>query len=527
MKKQLLFGEDARKKLEQGVKKIAAAVKITLGPKGKNVVLERGAVTPLITNDGVTIAKDICLPDPFENLGAQIIKEVSIKTNDLAGDGTTTAMVLAESIITEGIKNLSSGAKSIILNQGIKKATNFVIDKLTTIAKPISSPDEIAQIATISACDKEVGALISDAMKIVGTDGIITVENSNNFKTELEVVKGFSFDKGYISPYMASPTGQETVLENPYILVTDKKISVVQEIINLLEPIMKENRSLLIIADSVEGEALATLALNSLRGTIKCVAVKAPEFGEVQKEILKDIASLTNASFITSDLAGNLSSVTLKDLGCASSVKITDSSTTIIGGNGTDEAISERISHIKSQLKNAVSPYEKTKLSERIARLSSGVAVIKVGGATEIELEEKKLRIEDALNATKAATLEGIVPGGGVALAKITPQLNDFIEQLSGDEKTGAKIILKAISAPLLQIAKNNEEEGGVILDKVLSNPNPNFGYNAFTGTYEDMLENGIIDPLKVTKTALTSASSVSTTLLTTEVIVVDKEDKE
>lgn len=526
MSKDILFGEDARKKLLSGVKKVASSIKITLGPKGKNVVLERGHSSPLITNDGVTIAKDITLSDPYENLGASIVKEVSIKTNDQAGDGTTTAMVLCEKLIAEGIKNLSSGASAIEINNGIKKATDFVIKELEQLSKPISSNEEIEQIATISASNPEIGKLISSAIELVGSSGVITIENGNNFKTELDVVKGLSFDKGYISPYMAEQGNSVTLLENPYILVTDKKITLIKDLLGVLEGVMKEGRSLLIIADDIDGEALTTLAVNNLRGIIKCVGVKAPDFGDNRKEILKDICVLTNASFITSELGRELESVNIADLGSAKVIKITDSKTTIIDGTGKKEDIDAKINNLKQEYKNCSSDYLKSKIEERIAKLTSGVAIIKVGAPTEIELEEKKLRIEDALNATKAGAEEGIVAGGGVALAKTSIRLKGFISSLSGDEKTGANIVLSAICEPLLQIAKNTDAKGEVILEKILSSPDPNFGYDASSCAFVDMIESGIIDPLKVTKSALLNATSVAKTLLTTEAIIVDKDEK-
>lgn len=527
MSKELLFGDEARKKLEQGVKKIASAVKVTLGPKGKNAVLARGFSLPLVTNDGVTIAKEIDLDDPFENLGASLIKEVSIKTNDYAGDGTTTATILAEKIITEGLKNLASGASPIELKTGIEKATQFVVDKLTEKSKQIVSHEEICQIASISAGDDEIGSLIGEAFNLVGKNGTISVEEGNSFKSELCLVKGMQLDKGYISPYMATNDEKmEVTLTNPFILICDKKITSIQELLPIIEPLAKTNSSLLIIADDVDGDALATIILNKMRGIFNCVAIKAPDFGDTRREILADIACLTGGTIISSEAGYDLSSASIDLLGKAKNIKITSSSTTIVGGEGNPEAIEERIAFLKTLKERSTSSYDQNKLAERIAKLSDGVAIIKVGSATEIEMKEKKLRIEDALNATKAASEEGIVAGGGVALLTITPLLKEFIEnQMHGDQKTGATIVLKALQAPIAQIATNNDEDSGVVINKILNQNNVNFGYDAKNNQYVDMLECGIIDPTKVTKSALISASSIAKTLLTTDVLVVDKND--
>lgn len=528
MSKNIIYGDEARKKLEQGVKKVASAIKVTLGPKGKNVVLERSFSSPLITNDGVTIAKEIELSDPFENLGASLVKEVSIKANDYAGDGTTTATILAESIITEGLRNLVSGTSPIHLKNGIEKATTFVENKLLEKSKPITNPEEITQIATISAGDEEIGKLIGEAFKLVGKDGIITTEEGTSFKTELCVVKGMELNKGYISPYMAAGNDKmEVVLENPFILITDKKITTIQELLNIIEPLAKNGSSLLIIADDVDGDALATLVLNKMRGIFNAVAIKAPDFGDNRKEILADIACLTGAEIISSELGLDLASASVDKLGKAKSVKITSSSTTIIDGGGDEHEIAKRTSNLKDKLKSATNSYDKEKLTSRIAKLSGGVAVIKVGSATEVELKEKKLRIEDALNATKAASEEGIVAGGGVALLSLTTDLENFIQTLKGDEKIGARIILKALKAPITQIAINNDADSGVIINTILNQENHNFGYDAYNNTYVDMLENGIIDPTKVTRSALNSASSIAKTLLTTDCLIVDNKDNE
>ena len=525
MAKQIKFGEDARRALESGVNQLAATVKITLGPKGRNVVLARKFGSPLITNDGVTIAKEIELEDAFENMGAQIVKEVSTKTNDVAGDGTTTAVVLAQEIIREGSKNVAAGANPIILKKGIDQGVEVAVEHLRSISKRIEGKKAIAQVASISASDEKVGELISEAMEKVGTEGVITVEESKTMKTELTVVEGMQFDRGYASPYMATNLEKmEAELDNPLILITDKKVSVIQELLPLLEQIVKTGRKLLIIAEDVEGEALTTLVLNKLRGTFTCVAVKAPGFGDRRKAMLEDIAILTGGRVITSELGLELKDATIDMLGSAKMVRVDKDNTTIVDGAGDSNAIKDRVSQIRTQLANTTSEYDKEKLQERIAKLAGGVAVINVGAATEIELKEKKLRIEDALSATRAAVEEGIVPGGGVALLSAIPELDKLIRNLSGDVKTGAMIVREVLKAPVMQIAQNAGVDGGVIVYKILKeNKNkPNFGYDALNDRYVDMVEAGILDPTKVTRSALQNAASVAGTLLTTESVVCD-----
>lgn len=525
MAKQIKFGEDARRALESGVNQLAATVKITLGPKGRNVVLARKFGSPLITNDGVTIAKEIELEDAFENMGAQIVKEVSTKTNDVAGDGTTTAVVLAQEIIKEGSKNVAAGANPIILKKGIDQGVEVAVEHLRSISKSIEGKKAIAQVASISASDEKVGELISEAMEKVGTEGVITVEESKTMKTELTVVEGMQFDRGYASPYMATNLEKmEAELDNPLILITDKKVSVIQELLPLLEQIVKTGRKLLIIAEDVEGEALTTLVLNKLRGTFTCVAVKAPGFGDRRKAMLEDIAILTGGRVITSELGLELKDATIDMLGSAKMVRVDKDNTTIVDGAGDSNAIKDRVSQIRTQLANTTSEYDKEKLQERIAKLAGGVAVINVGAATEIELKEKKLRIEDALSATRAAVEEGIVPGGGVALLSAIPELDKLIRNLIGDVKTGAMIVREVLKAPVMQIAQNAGVDGGVIVYKILKeNKNkPNFGYDALNDRYVDMVEAGILDPTKVTRSALQNAASVAGTLLTTESVVCD-----
>lgn len=525
MAKQIKFGEDARRALESGVNQLAATVKITLGPKGRNVVLARKFGSPLITNDGVTIAKEIELEDAFENMGAQIVKEVSTKTNDVAGDGTTTAVVLAQEIIKEGSKNVAAGANPIILKKGIDQGVEVAVEHLRSISKRIEGKKAIAQVASISASDEKVGELISEAMEKVGTEGVITVEESKTMKTELTVVEGMQFDRGYASPYMATNLEKmEAELDNPLILITDKKVSVIQELLPLLEQIVKTGRKLLIIAEDVEGEALTTLVLNKLRGTFTCVAVKAPGFGDRRKAMLEDIAILTGGRVITSELGLELKDATIDMLGSAKMVRVDKDNTTIVDGAGDSNAIKDRVSQIRTQLANTTSEYDKEKLQERIAKLAGGVAVINVGAATEIELKEKKLRIEDALSATRAAVEEGIVPGGGVALLSAIPELDKLIRKLIGDVKTGAMIVREVLKAPVMQIAQNAGVDGGVIVYKILKeNKNkPNFGYDALNDRYVDMVEAGILDPTKVTRSALQNAASVAGTLLTTESVVCD-----
>lgn len=523
MAKQILYGEEARKALEKGVNTLADTVKITLGPKGRNVVIDNKFSTPLVTNDGVTIAKSIDLQDPFMNMGAQIIKEVSTKTNDVAGDGTTTASLLAQSIIREGMKNTAAGANPMILRKGIDKAVNFVVDELQSVSKKIEDSKAIAQVASISAADETVGQFVSEAMEKVGKDGVITVEESKTMQTELEIVEGMQFDRGYCSPYMSTNMEKmEAQLDEPLILVTDKKISNIQEILPLLEEVVKSGRPLLIIAEDVEGEALSTLILNKLRGTFNCVAVKAPGFGDRRKAMLEDIAILTNATLVCDEMGIELKDAHLANLGTAKQVKVTKDDTTIVQGAGSSEEIAKRVASIRVQIQNTTSEYDKEKLQERLAKLAGGVAVINVGAATEVEMKEKKLRIEDALAATRAAVEEGIVAGGGTALAKVIPKLQKFVETLNGDEKTGASIIVRALEEPIRQIASNAGLDGGVILNKILENADPNFGFDALKNEYVNMINAGIIDPTKVTRSALQNASSVASTLLTTEALVAE-----
>ena len=527
MAKQILYGDEARKALERGVNTLADTVKITLGPKGRNVVLDKKYASPLITNDGVTIAKEIELEDPFENMGAQLIKEVSVKTNDVAGDGTTTAAVLAQAIIREGNKNFAAGANPIVLRKGIEKAVDVVVEELKKCSRPVKDSTAIAQVASISAGDEKVGELVSKAMEKVGKDGVITVEESKTTSTELSVVEGMQFDRGYLAAYMCTDMEKmEAVLENPLVMVTDKKISSVQEILPVLEQVAKSGEKLLIIADDIEGDALAMLVLNKIRGGLNSVAVKAPSFGDKRKAILEDIAILTGATLISSDLAMELKDATVDMLGRAKTVKVDKDNTTIVEGAGDKNQLAARIENIKMQLENQTSDYEKEKLQERLAKLAGGVAVIKVGAATEIEMKEKKLRIEDALSATKAATSEGVVAGGGVALIKTIPAIQKLVDSLVGDEKTGAQIILRAVEEPLRQISKNAGVDGGVIVNQVKQNNSASFGYNALTDEFVDMFDAGIIDPTKVTKSALVNAASVASTLLTTESLVTDLPEK-
>ena len=528
MAKLIKSGDDARRSLENGVNILANTVKVTLGPKGRNVVLDRKFQSPLITNDGVTIAKEIELNDPFENMGAQIIKEVSIKTNDVAGDGTTTAAVLAQAIISEGMRNFTAGANPIVLKKGIKKAVDVVVNSLKEQSKPVETEKEIEQVASISAGDESVGELISKAMQKVGKDGVITIEESKTMETELEVVEGMKFDRGYASSYMSTNIEKmEAVLENPLILITDKKISNIQEILPLLEQVVKTGQKLLIIADEVEGEALATLVINKLRGTFTCVAVKAPGFGDRRKALMEDIAILTGANVISEELGRKLNETALQDLGTAHQVVVTKDSTTIVKGGGDASQIKERIASIKAQIADTTSDYDREKLNERLAKLGGGVAVIKVGSATEIEMKEKKLRIEDALAATRAAVEEGIVAGGGVALLRTIPSVKKLVSKLEGDEKIGAQIIMNSLQAPIRQIAKNAGIDGGVVVDKIINSTDNSFGYDALNDKYLDMIEAGIIDPTKVTRSALQNAASVSSTLLTTECVITSEPEKD
>jgi chaperonin GroEL len=523
MAKQIKYGDDARKALETGVNVIADTVKITLGPKGRNVVLDKKYGAPLITNDGVTIAKEIELEDPFENMGAQLVKEVSTKTNDVAGDGTTTAMVLAQAIIREGLKNLAAGANPIILKKGISQAVDTAVEKIKSISKPVENKLAISQVASISAGDETIGKLIADAMEIVGKDGVITVEEGKSMTTELTTVEGMQFDRGYASAYMVTNTDKmEAVLDNPYILITDKKISSLQEILPIIEPIAQQGARLLIIAEDVEGDALASLIVNKLKGVLNCVAVKAPGFGDRRKAMLEDIAILTGGTVISSDLGYEFKDVTPDMLGKAAQVKVDKDNTTIIDGAGKAKDIKARVSSIKAQITETTSEYDKEKLQERLAKLAGGVAVINVGAATEVEMKEKKLRIEDALAATRAAVEEGIVPGGGVALLSTIPELTQLVANLSGDEKTGASIVLKAVEEPLRQIAKNAGLDGSVIVNNIVTAKKANYGYDALKNEYTDMVKSGIIDPTKVARSVLQNAASVAATLLTTESIVTD-----
>ena len=523
MAKQLKYGEEARKALQAGVNTLADTVKITIGPKGRNAVLEKKFGAPLITNDGVTIAKEIELEDSFENMGATLVREVATKTNDVAGDGTTTAVILAQAMIGEGLKNVAAGANPIILKKGISNAVAIAVNELKNISKPVKDKNAIGQVASISAGDEAVGAIISEAMEKVGKDGVITIEESKTMKTELTTVEGMQFDRGYASAYMVTNTDKmEAVLDSPVILITDKKISSIQEILPIVEPIAQQGMRLLIIAEEVEGDALAALVVNKLKGVFNCVAVKAPGFGDRRKAMLEDIAILTGGTVISSELGYEFKDVTTNMLGRATTVKVDKDNTTIVGGAGDAGAIEARKLAIKSQIEVTTSDYDREKLQERLAKLSGGVAVINVGAATEVEMKEKKLRIEDALNATKAAVQEGIVPGGGIALISTIKAVEKYAESLSGDEKTGAQIVLKAVEAPIKQIAANAGLDGAVILNEVLKANKANYGFNALTNEYVDMVESGIIDPTKVTRTALENAASVAGVFLTTESVIAD-----
>ena len=523
MAKQIAYGEDARKALMKGIDQLADTVKITLGPKGRNVVLDKKFGAPLITNDGVTIAKEIELEDPFENMGAQLVKEVSIKTNDIAGDGTTTATLLAQALIREGIKNVTAGANPMVLKKGIADAVNVAVEAVKKNSKQVSGTDDIARVATVSSQDEFIGKLIAEAMEKVTTDGVITVEESKTAETYSEVVEGMMFDRGYIAPYMVTDTDKMVAeLDNPLILITDKKISTTQEILPLLEQIVQMGKKLLIIAEDVEGEALTTLVLNKLRGTFTCVAVKAPGFGDRRKEMLQDIATLTGGTVITSDLGLELKDTTVDQLGTARQVKIEKENTIIVDGSGDKEAIKGRVAQIRQQIETTTSDFDREKLQERLAKLAGGVAVIKVGAATEVEMKEKKLRIEDALAATKAAVEEGIVAGGGIACMNAIPAVAEFVDTLEGDAKTGAKIVLKALEEPLRQIVANAGLEGSVICDNVKKANKVGYGFNALTEEYTDMVSAGIVDPTKVTRSALQNASSVAAMVLTTESLVTD-----
>lgn len=525
MAKQILFNEEARRSLERGVNALADAVKVTLGPKGRNVVLEKKFGAPTITNDGVTIARDIELEDPFENMGAQLVKEVSIKTNDVAGDGTTTATVLAQAMINEGMRNVAAGANPMVLKKGIKKAVDVLVDELKNVSQKVETKAAKAQVASISAADDEIGNLIADAMEKVGDDGVITVEESKTMETHLETVEGMQFDRGYISPYMATDADKmEAVLSNPYVFITDRKITMIADIMPVLEKVVQNGGELLIIAEDVEGEALATLVVNKLRGTFKAVAVKAPGFGDRRKAMLQDIATLTGATVISEEVGRKLDSASMADLGRAGQVRVTKELTTIVDGLGDKDAIAARVAQIRAQIPETASDFDKEKLQERLAKLAGGVAVIKVGAATEVELKDKKLRIEDALNATRAAVAEGIVAGGGTALLQVQPALAKI--KATGDEKTGVEIVKRAIEEPVRQIAYNAGLEGAVIVDTI-KRSRKGYGFNALTEEYVDMIEAGIVDPTKVTRSALQNAASIASMVLTTESIVADKPAKE
>ncbi|MDO5339214.1 MAG: chaperonin GroEL [Eubacteriales bacterium] len=526
MAKEIKYGIEARKALEEGVNKLANTVRVTIGPKGRNVVLDKSYGAPLITNDGVTIAKDIELEDAFENMGAQLVKEVAAKTNDVAGDGTTTATVLAQAMINEGMKNLAAGANPIVLRKGMKKATDCAVDAIAHMSEKVTGKDQIAKVAAISAGDEEVGQMVADAMEKVSNDGVITIEESKTMKTELDLVEGMQFDRGYISAYMATDMDKmEAVLDNPYILITDKKISNIQEILPVLEQIVQNGAKLLIIAEDVEGEALTTLIVNKLRGTFNVVAVKAPGYGDRRKEMLKDIAILTGGQVISEELGLELKDTTMDMLGRAKSVKVQKENTVIVDGEGAKEDIDARVAQIKAQLEETTSEFDKEKLQERLAKLAGGVAVIRVGAATETEMKEAKLRMEDALNATRAAVEEGVVSGGGSAYIHASKKVAELVKSLSGDEKIGAQIILKALEAPLFHIAYNAGLEGAVIINKVRESE-VGTGFDAYKEEYVNMIDAGILDPAKVTRSALQNATSVASTLLTTESVVANiKED--
>ena len=526
MAKEIVFSEDGRKALQAGIDSLANAVKVTLGPKGRNVVLDKKFGAPLITNDGVTIAKEIELDDPFENMGAQLVKEVATKTNDAAGDGTTTATVLAQALICEGMKNVAAGANPMIIKKGIAKAVDSAVEAIVGNSKKVSGSEDISRVATVSAGDEVIGNLIAEAMDKVSADGVITVEESKTAETYIEVVEGMQFDRGYITPYMATDTDKmEAVIDDALILITDKKISNIQEILPLLEQIIQSGKKLVIVAEDIEGEALSTLIVNKLRGTFVCVGVKAPGFGDRRKEMLRDIAILTGGEVITEELGLELKDTTLDQLGRAGQVKVGKENTIIVDGAGDKNEIAARIAQIKSQIETTTSDFDREKLQERLAKLSGGVAVLKVGAATEIEMKDKKLRIEDALSATKAAVEEGIVAGGGVALVGAIDAVDALLEKSTGDEKTGVSIVRKALEAPIRQIATNAGLEGSVIVDKILSSKKANYGFDFYNETYTDMLEAGIVDPTKVTRSALQNAASVASMVLTTEALVADKKE--
>ena len=526
MAKQIVYGEEARKALLSGIDQLANTVKVTLGPKGRNVVLGKKFGSPLITNDGVTIAKDVELEDAFENMGAQLVREVATKTNDIAGDGTTTATLLAQAIVHEGLKNVSAGANPMVMRKGMEKAVETAIETIKANSETIKGSDDIARVGAVSSGDESVGKLIAEAMDKVGSSGVITIEESKTAETGLEVVEGMQFDRGYISPYMVTDTDKmEAVIDDPYILITDKKISSIQEILPLLEQIVKTGKKLVIIAEDVEGDALATLLVNRLRGNFTCVCVKAPGFGDRRKEMLKDIAILTGGTYISSELNMNLPETQITDLGTARQIKVTKDNTVIVDGAGDANEIKARIAEIKNTISVTTSDYDKEKLQERLAKLSGGVAVIKVGAQTEVAMKEQKLRVEDALNATRAAVEEGIVAGGGTAYVNAIPAVEKLVAKLSGDEKTGAQIIARVLQAPIRQIAENAGVDGSIVYDKIRSSRKVGYGYNAYSETYCDMIPSGIVDPTKVTRTALENAASIASCVLTTESLVADKPD--
>ena len=526
MAKQILFGEEARKSLQRGVDQLADTVKVTLGPKGRNVVLDKKYGAPLITNDGVTIAKDIELDDPFENMGAQLVKEVATKTNDLAGDGTTTATVLAQAFVREGLKNLAAGANPMVMRKGMSKAVEAAVKAIAANSKKVNGTADIARVAAVSSGNEEIGTLIAEAMEKVSTDGVITVEESKTAETYSEVVEGMQFDRGYVTPYMVTDTEKmEAVLDDAVVLITDKKIAVIQDLLPLLEQIVKSGRKLLIIAEDIEGEALSTLIVNRLRGTFTCVAVKAPGFGDRRKEMLQDIAILTGGTVISEEVGLELKDATLEMLGQARQIKVNKETTTIVDGAGDSEAIKARVATIRAAIENTTSEFDREKLQERLAKLAGGVAVIKVGAATEIEMKEMKLRIEDALNATRAAVEEGIVAGGGTAYVNAIPEVAKLLDTVEGDEKTGVQIIMRGLEAPVKQIAENAGVDGSVVLERVKNSGKVNHGFDAYNETYVDMIEAGIVDPTKVNRSAIQNASSVASMLLTTESIVADKKE--
>ena len=526
MAKQIVYGEEARKALLSGIDQLANTVKVTLGPKGRNVVLGKKFGSPLITNDGVTIAKDVELEDAFENMGAQLVREVATKTNDIAGDGTTTATLLAQAIVHEGLKNVSAGANPMVMRKGMEKAVETAIETIKANSETIKGSDDIARVGAVSSGDESVGKLIAEAMDKGGSSGVITIEESKTAETGLEVVEGMQFDRGYISPYMVPDTDKmEAVIDDPYILITDRKISSIQEILPLLEQIVKTGKKLVIIAEDVEGDALATLLVNRLRGNFTCVCVKAPGFGDRRKEMLKDIAILTGGTYISSELNMNLPETQITDLGTARQIKVTKDNTVIVDGAGDANEIKARIAEIKNTISVTTSDYDKEKLQERLAKLSGGVAVIKVGAQTEVAMKEQKLRVEDALNATRAAVEEGIVAGGGTAYVNAIPAVEKLVAKLSGDEKTGAQIIARALQAPIRQIAENAGVDGSIVYDKIRSSRKVGYGYNAYSETYCDMIPSGIVDPTKVTRTALENAASIASCVLTTESLVADKPD--